>query len=85
MTLELRYKGKTIISHSDTTWWITGFKPKYLNVRARNLTAIFTIDFSKNSTTLDMFDEFYNKYKKNEHWKFDLVNHCATYTFDYSN
>lgn len=54
MTMTLKYNGKTIISYSTKTWWITGFNPKYLNVSANNLTAIFTVTFN----SAGMFNAF---------------------------
>ena len=46
MYLNLKYNGSTIISHSDYTWWITGFNPNYLNKSASSLTATFSIRFN---------------------------------------
>jgi len=56
MSLTLKYKGKTIISYSSTTWWITGFNPKYINVSASSLTATFTIWFN-DSTMYEAFQQ----------------------------
>ena len=56
MSLTLKYKGKTIISYSSTTWWITGFHPKYINVSASSLTATFTIWFN-DSTMYEAFQQ----------------------------
>ena len=46
MWVWLKYDGKTIVSHNDTTWWITGFNPNYLNKNENSLTAIFSIRFN---------------------------------------
>ncbi len=43
--LRLRYKGRLIISYAAKTWWLTGFNPKYLNVRADDLKATFVVTF----------------------------------------
>lgn len=56
----LIYKGVGIIYHHDTTWWITGFNPNYLNINIRDLTAQFTINFSSKEI---WYYYFYNKYK----------------------
>ena len=46
MWVWLKYDGKTIVLHNDTTWWITGFNPNYLNKNENSLTAIFSIRFN---------------------------------------
>jgi RHS repeat-associated protein len=56
MTLTVKYKGKEIISYdpkivdpagSDTNkWWVTAFLPSEQNVKASDLTATYTVDFT---------------------------------------
>lgn len=61
MTLSLDYNGKQIISYdpkkvdpkifdplrkSTDKWWVTGFNPDYQDVKASQLTATYTVDFS---------------------------------------
>ena len=75
MSLTLKYKGKTIISYTSTTWWITGFNPKYINVSASQLTATYTIWFNSRG----MFAAFRNTNPKG--WIFNSRNLSATYTF----
>jgi len=57
MTLQLSYNGDTIIYYrpSEDQWWITGFNPEFKDVKADELTATFTIDFSQKK---DMYDAF---------------------------
>ena len=47
MSMMVRCRGKTIISYSDTTWWLTGFNPNpvYFNVRASEIKVRFTVVF----------------------------------------
>lgn len=75
MYIELRYNGATIISHSDYTWWITGFNPKYQNKSASSLTAIFTIRFNDPG--------MYNAFRNSGHmgWKFGLMQGFGMATF----
>ena len=75
MSMTLKYNGRTIISYSSTTWWITGFNPKYINVSASSLTATFTLRFNNSA----MFYAFRNSNPKG--WSFNLSNWSATYTF----
>ena len=75
MSLTLKYKGNTIISYNSTTWWITGFNPKYTNLSASNLTATFTIWFNSSS----MYYAFRNSNPLG--WTFNSSNWSATYTF----
>ena len=66
MTLKLVYKGRTIINHSDTTWWITGFNPRYLNVKTKDLKAIYTVRF----TNCGMYNAFKITWRDNKNWSF---------------
>lgn len=64
---------------SEPQWWITGFDPSYKNVKADDLTATFTVDFSGNK---DMFDSFYKYWgDANSPWTFDPKKYTATYSF----
>ena len=64
MSLSLSYSGKNIISHSQNTWWITGFNSNYLNVQASALTATYTIYFSNS----DMFNSFSSQWNGKSGW-----------------
>ncbi|ORX45935.1 hypothetical protein BCR36DRAFT_585407 [Piromyces finnis] len=77
MTLTLTHKTKgTIVNQWDNwgkdAWWITAFNPKYRNVKAGDLTAIFTVKF----TNTDMYKAFENT--KSKGWKFDNSKNIAT-------
>ncbi len=79
MSLTLKFKGKTIVKYNPgKVWWLTGFNPYYQNVKAKELVAIYTIDFSTNK---GMFNAFYKKYRWASGWKFNTKKHTATYTF----
>ena len=43
---------------SEKQWWITGFDPYEQNVKAKDLTAEFSVSFTDES----MYQGFYNKY-----------------------
>lgn len=64
MEMWINYEGKTIASYypSELQWWITSFNPDYKNVKAEDLTAMFTVNFSDNR---DMYDAFQKE------WDFD--------------
>ncbi|TYQ13383.1 UNVERIFIED_CONTAM: RHS repeat-associated protein [Acetivibrio alkalicellulosi] len=70
MTLTLDYKGQQILNYNPikddpekytrtalktNKWWITGFNPYYENVRASQLTATYTVDFSDKKGMYDAF------------------------------
>ena len=78
MSMNLSYKGQSIITHSQNTWWITGFNSNYTNVHAHQLTASFTIDFSNNPA---MFNSFYSAYAGATGWVFNSATHSASYSF----
>ena len=59
MSMALYYKGKNIIVYDATTWWITGFNPKYLNVYAYQLTVTFRIRFKNTG----MYYAFKNRHR----------------------
>ena len=67
MSLDLKYRGSSIIKYHKTTWWITGFNPnpKYFDVKASELKVTYTIRF-KNT-------KMYSNFKK-EHSKAWLCN-----------
>ena len=66
MSLQLYYNGRTIIDYApkEKQWWITGFNPNYKNVKAGQLTAVYTVTFN----TKTMYNDFLNSkgYKKNK-------------------
>lgn len=71
----VKYRGRTIINHSAYTWWITGFNPDYLNVKAYNLYVTFTVKF-KNRT---MYNAFFSQ--KRIGWKSNYSQMKGTYSF----
>ena len=75
MTLTLKYKKTTIITYSERTWWITGFNPRYINVKASDLTATFTVRFNDSG----MFNAFRAANRRG--WTFNSKKLMATYTF----
>ena len=75
MSLTLSYNGRTIISYSDRTWWITGFNPNYINVSAANLTATYTVWFN----SAGMYYAFRNTAPRG--WRFNSSRWSATYVF----
>ena len=77
MTMTVKYNGKTIISYSAATWWITGFNPNYINVRAGNLTVTYVILFRNKQ----LFTDLYNRHKKTPGWTFLTNSQIASYTF----
>ena len=77
MSLDLSYKGKNIISYKETTWWVTGFNPNYLNVQAEDLTATYTLDFS---CCPGMYYSFMQEYPA-AGWTFNISAYTATYVF----
>ena len=79
MTLTLKCNGRTIISYSPgKVWWLTGFNPYYQNVKASQLTAIYTINFSSKK---GMFDAFYKRHSRTPGWSFNTKKYTATYKF----
>ena len=63
MTLDLYYKGESIISYTPDheQWWITGFNPKYQNVKAEDLTAVFCMYFNNTQMFRDFCDQRHGK------------------------
>ena len=79
MKIQLFYKNKQIISYSSgREWWITGFNPKYLNVKSNKLKTKITLDFSKNR---EMFNAISKRYTKKRRWTFDSAHCIATLNF----
>lgn len=85
MTLQLKdNKGNVIFTYkpSEKQWWITGFNPYYQNVKAENLTAIYTIDFSGNKDMYDSFISSEDYIKNKDKWSVSKDNeYILTYTF----
>ncbi|MCQ4115607.1 RHS repeat-associated core domain-containing protein [Ruminococcus sp. zg-921] len=79
MSMYLKYKNKKIIYYyCSNAWWITGFNPKYQNVKAKNLSVEFTINFRKQK---GLFKAFYKKYKGYREWKFKYSKYIAILKF----
>ncbi len=73
MTLTLKHRTKgTIVNNWDNwgndAWWIIAFNPNYKNLKAKDLTATFTVKFKN----VYMFKEF-SKNKRNG-WTYDTIN-----------
>ena len=77
MCLTLSYNGETIISHHQTTWWITGFNSNYLNVNAENLSARFVIYFPSSG----MYNAFASSIVSDSRWSFDPLTYSASFSF----
>ena len=75
MSMDVYYQGENIISYSDTTWWLTGFNPEYLNVSAGDMSVVYTIAFSDPG----MFSAFCAANGK--YWNCNPMNFSATYRF----
>lgn len=77
MSMEVKYRGKTIIRYSQTTWWITGFNPnyKYLDATAAELFVKYTIRFKDTS--------LYHNFKRDwgKKWRCDDKLFSASYSF----
>ena len=59
-------------NNGEKTWWITAFDPKYKNLKASDLTAIFTVEFKNEG----MFNEFSKTERKG--WTYDKNKKIAT-------
>ena len=77
MSMSLEYNGSTIIAHSQSTWWITGFNSNYLNVQASGLTATFTIFFNNSG----MYNAFSRNWAGISGWICNPNNYSATIVF----
>ena len=77
MSMELKYRGKIIISYSEKTWWITGFNPnpKYLDAKASDLNVEFTVEFTKSS----LYRSFKNAWRQK--WSYNDSKHSVSYSF----
>jgi hypothetical protein len=73
-------QGNPIASYDpqDPQWWITSFNPGFQDMKAENLRASYTIDFSGNTA---MFDSFYKEIDGNAQWKFNPEKYTATFSF----
>jgi hypothetical protein len=60
MSMLLKCNNQLIISHSEKTWWLTGFNPRYLNIRASDLRVKFTVTFNSK----EMYMAFRNTHRK---------------------
>lgn len=80
MTLSLYDKesGKLIFTYNpqDPQWWITGFNPKYQDMDYHDLEVQGSINFSENP---ELWDAFYNEYKKESGWCFEEEHYIAYY------
>ena len=91
MTLDLEYKGETIISWDpkkdknydwNKVWWVTGFNPYVTNVKAKDLTATYSVTFNNQT----MYNDFYNKFglskiDKDTRWSFNSETNTAMFKF----
>ena len=72
-----------VYTPAEPQWWITSFNPKYQNVQADDLTALFNVTFN----TQEMYTDFYNKYGNEEseyydpRWDFDEKSNTAQFVF----
>ena len=72
-SLTLNHKTKdTIINNwnnmGNNSWWITGFNPKYKNLKAEDLTVSFSVKFEN----YNMFNQFSKTTRKG--WSYDKTN-----------
>lgn len=85
MTLQLKNKqGKIIFNYtpSEKQWWITGFDPYIQNVKAEELTAIYTINFSSNTKMYDAFISSKSYLENKDKWATSKDNkYKLIYTF----
>jgi RHS repeat-associated protein len=81
MSMTLTDKNGNLIASynpSENQWWITSFNPFRQNVKAGDLRASFTVDFSGKR---DMYNSFYNEYKEDPRWVFNQNDYTATLNF----
>lgn len=89
MTLTLDYKGEPIISYdpkevdptifdllrkSTDKWWVTGFNPDYQDVKASQLTATFTVDFSGKQGLYNAFIKSDDYLENTDKWSISKKN-----------
>jgi hypothetical protein len=77
MTLSVKDKNENTIFNwrpQGKTWWCTEWNPDYQNQKASNITVYGTIDFSQ---YLNMWKDFYKRYRGSSMWTFDTDNHIA--------
>ena len=91
MTLTLDYKKDRIISYdpikddpkgkNTDKWWITGFDPSTPDVLAKDLKAVYTLDFSQSKEMKRMYDAFYDAWSGvDSRWDF-LTEYHPVFTF----
>ena len=78
MSATLTLNGKTVGSFNGTHWWATSFNPNVQNVKAEDLTALFTVNFGDNKR---MYSDFKNRYEFNKFWSFNDETNTATLIF----
>lgn len=92
MTLTLNYNGDPIISYDPVVddrkgkktdkWWITGFDPSYPDVLAKELEAIYTINFSGREGMYNAFMESDDYLRNRSKWTISEDNkYRLTFTF----
>ena len=80
MGMIVTYEGNSIISYFPEAdqWWITGFNPNFLNVKADDLTVTFGIGFND----AGMYYAFQNEWRsKDKRWVFVDSAIFATFQF----
>ena len=93
MTLDLSYNGKPIISYNPqkddpkgqgiNKWWVTGFNPKYQNVKADELKVTYTVDFSGKKKLYDAFIKSKDYLANKKKWSISEDNkYLLTFTFE---
>lgn len=65
MSVHVDYGDGTSTDWSDETWWITTFNPEKQDVRAEDITMVYTLDFSSVDRTL--WDDFVYECEVNMH------------------
>lgn len=78
MTVTLKYEDTIIASYGANTWWATAFNPDYLNINANSLSASYVFELSNSK---DVFFSLYYSNLHDSHWKFDMRNYLAFYSF----
>jgi RHS repeat-associated protein len=86
MTLVLKDNDEKIVATynpADPQWWITAFNPYRQGVKAENLTAMFTVDFSRSLENKEMFTALYKQWLilSNDLWVFNRCNYTAIASF----
>lgn len=80
MTLRLEDNNGNLISdYSANHWWITSFNPAYKDMDANNLSATYTVDFSRNQGMYSSFSNAWNGQDKR--LTFDDNNYTVQFDF----